>query len=84
MITNVYSSQNSTDNRVKGIIMKKMKSIEERPKQKYNRGEKEVLSVRLHSDLINRIKKEADKKNYSVAEVVEIVFDMYFQMEDAR
>ena len=64
--------------------MKKMKSIEERPKQKYARGEREVLSVRLHSDLINRIKKEADKKNYSATEVIELVFEMYFQIEDSK
>ena len=84
MFTNVYKSQINTDNVVKGIIMKKMKTIEERPKQRYARGDREVLSIRLHSDLINRIKKEADKKNYSVTEIVEAVFDMYFQIEDAR
>ena len=84
MFTKVYKYQNRNDNDVKGTDMKKMKTIEERPKQKYARGEREVLSLRLHSDLINRIKKEADKKNYSTTEIVEMVFDMYFQIEDVK
>jgi hypothetical protein len=63
--------------------LKKSSQLPSRPKVllKFDSDDKKVISFRFPVKLINRLKKEADDKGYSVNEVAQFVLDQYFLSE---
>lgn len=59
-----------------------MKNLPKRPKLKYSTGNREVMSIRLPSALIKRLKKEVEETGYSQTEIVEYALDLFLQQSD--